>query len=248
MNIKFYIILFYIFITYLQINSLICNNEFVLGEYGESWLKVNNSFCECKNYIGDGSYIKVKDNSLLGLNDIVTLLQIQITTLQNNINELQNKTTELQNKNNDLQNQLNSHNNSIKVMCTVSTNISQSIFGGPTKIFFNIVEIDTNDGWDLINNIYTIPITGYYLITAQMVLDISTNVGSVYLGIVKNEGTTYSVYNPKPNTNSWLHPISFPGRTLLLNKNDTISLAMSTDISMTTYTNSGFNWFNIVLL
>lgn len=48
----FYVFIFFIYI----INSQDCNdNEFVLGDNGESWFKVNNSYCECTSFIGDGS-------------------------------------------------------------------------------------------------------------------------------------------------------------------------------------------------
>lgn len=139
------------------------------------------------------------------------------------------------------------------MICKVSSNITQSLtlidLYSYTKVNFNLIEIDTYNGWNYFNNSYRIPITGYYFITAHILLGPTTNIGSNQLLLRRNDGEVINgVHMSKLTNANDFYPILFSGFTIFLNKNDDIYLDISTNMYINIWTDRFFNWFNIVLL
>lgn len=85
---------FLLFIIYIYIiKSQSCNNkEFVLGENGESWLKINNSHCVCKSFIGDGSLLNgvTKLDKFDDLQNELERVKLNLTNIQNELELVKN--------------------------------------------------------------------------------------------------------------------------------------------------------------
>jgi hypothetical protein len=145
--------------------------------------------------------------------------------------------------------QLNNLKN-LNVICRVKSNEYQTITNGVIiKLQYNLIDIDTHNGWSISNSEYVIPISGYYRITGHMLYDLTTGIGNFeFLVIINNTRIYGGGLNTKYSSQNTNIGIALPGITILLNLGDQINLSVVQGSGTNVITNGDptFNWFDII--
>lgn len=196
------------------------------------------------------------DYYLKNFTEFEVALDTQLYFMQNDISAFESKVNSnityiLETLNHALENISDYENYLHVVSCRVEANISQSISNNvPNRLQYNIISIDTLNGWDLINNQYIVPVSGYYHITGQMLYSSTSDTSGFILYVAKNNGSVVlgSGYSDKMLNSLYLKSVSLSGVTALLSAGEDISLytIQGSGDTLTTHSDATLNWFDII--